>query len=113
MKRGCHLYNTYVDILKRELVCAQGCTEPIAIAYCAAVARSVLGLLPEKVEIEASGNIIKNVKSVVVPGTNGGRGIAVAAAIGILGGDETALLEVIKTVPIRTCKLLAMPQIIF
>ena len=99
MERGCHLYNTYVDILKRELVCAQGCTEPIAIAYCAAVARSVLGCLPERVEIEASGNIIKNVKSVVVPGTNGGRGIAVAAAIGILGGDETALLEVIKTVP--------------
>ena len=99
MERGCSLYNTYVDILKRELVCAQGCTEPIAIAYCAAVARSVLGQLPERVEIEASGNIIKNVKSVVVPGTNGGRGIAVAAAIGILGGDETALLEVIKTVP--------------
>ena len=99
MELGCSLYNTYVDILKRELVCAQGCTEPIAIAYCAAVARSVLGQLPERVEIEASGNIIKNVKSVVVPGTNGGRGIAVAAAIGILGGDETALLEVIKTVP--------------
>ena len=99
MERGRSLYNTYVDILKRELVCAQGCTEPIAIAYCAAVARSVLGQLPERVEIEASGNIIKNVKSVVVPGTNGGRGIAVAAAIGILGGDETALLEVIKTVP--------------
>ena len=99
MERGCHQYNTYVNILKRELVCAQGCTEPIAIAYCAAVARSVLGAIPDRVEVEASGNIIKNVKSVIVPGTNGGRGIAAAAAIGILGGDEKALLEVIKTVP--------------
>ena len=99
MERGCHPYNTYVNILKRELVCAQGCTEPIAIAYCAAVTRSVLGSIPDRVEVEASGNIIKNVKSVIVPGTNGGRGIAAAAAIGILGGDEKALLEVIKTVP--------------
>ena len=98
MERGCHQYNTYVNILKWELVCAQGCTEPIAIAYCAAVARSVLGSIPDRVEVEASGNIIKNVKSVIVPGTNGGRGIAAAAAIGILGGDEKALLEVIKTV---------------
>ena len=99
MERGCQLYNTYVEILKRELVCAQGCTEPIAIAYCAAVARSVLGAIPDRIEIEASGNIIKNVKSVVVPGTNGGRGVGVAAAIGVLGGDEKALLEVIKSVP--------------
>ena len=99
MERGCHCYNTYVDILKRELMCAQGCTEPIAIAYCAAVARSVLGSIPDRVEVEASGNIIKNVKSVIVPGTNGNRGISTAAAIGILGGDERALLEVIKSVP--------------
>ena len=99
MERGSLLYNTYVEILRRELVCAQGCTEPIAIAYCAAVARSTLGALPERIEVEASGNIIKNVKSVVVPGTNGNRGIAVAAAIGVLGGDETALLDVIKSVP--------------
>ena len=99
MERGCHHYNTYVEILKRELLCAQGCTEPIAIAYCAAVARSVLGAIPDRIEVEASGNIIKNVKSVIVPGTNGGRGISAAAAIGVLGGDENALLEVIKTVP--------------
>ena len=94
-----HIYQTYVEILRRELVCAQGCTEPIAIAYCAAVARATLGALPDRMEIEASGNIIKNVKSVVVPGTGGGRGIAVAAAIGVLGGDENAQLEVIKNVP--------------
>ena len=75
-----------------------GCTEPIAIAYCAAMARSVLGALPDRVEITASGNIIKNVKSVVVPNTNGSKGIAAAAAIGILGGDERAQLEVIAHV---------------
>ncbi|MBQ5443373.1 MAG: serine dehydratase subunit alpha family protein, partial [Oscillospiraceae bacterium] len=96
MEKDSLIYRTYVDILRRELVCAMGCTEPIAIAYCAARARAALGALPERMDIEASGNIIKNVKSVVVPNTNGGRGIAVAAAIGVLGGDETAQLQVIS-----------------
>ena len=73
MDRNSHIYRTYVDILRRELVCAMGCTEPIAIAYCAAVARAALGTLPEWVRIESSGNIIKNVKSVVVPNTGGRR----------------------------------------
>ena len=76
-----------------------GCTEPIAIAYCAAKARSVLGELPEKVEISASGNIIKNVKSVVVPNTEGRRGIEVAASVGVLGGDAEAGLLVIADIP--------------
>lgn len=98
MDRNSHIYRTYVDILRRELVCAMGCTEPIAIAYCAAVARAALGMLPEWVRIESSGNIIKNVKSVVVPNTGGRRGIAAAAAIGILGGDEKAGLQVISAV---------------
>ena len=98
MEKDSLVYRTYVDILRRELVCAMGCTEPIAIAYCAARARAALGALPERMDIEASGNIIKNVKSVVVPNTNGGRGIAVAAAIGVLGGDETAQLQVISHV---------------
>jgi L-cysteine desulfidase len=75
-----------------------GCTEPIAIAYCAAAARAALGALPEEIEIEASGNIIKNVKSVMVPNTGGRRGMEAAAAIGACGGDETALLEVISHV---------------
>ena len=75
-----------------------GCTEPIAIAYCAAAARAALGSLPERVHVESSGNIIKNVKSVVVPNTDGRRGIAAAAAIGILGGDEHAGLQVISAV---------------
>lgn len=98
MEKNSIVYQTYVRILHRELIPAMGCTEPIAIAYCAAMARSVLGALPNRVEITASGNIIKNVKSVVVPNTNGSKGIAAAAAIGILGGDETAQLEVIAHV---------------
>lgn len=64
-------YQTYLDIIKKELIPSMGCTEPIAIAYCAAKAKSVLNKQPEKVLIEASGNIIKNVKSVVVPNTKG------------------------------------------
>lgn len=98
MESNSTVYQTYVKILQRELVPAMGCTEPIAIAYCASMARSVLGALPDRVEIIASGNIIKNVKSVVVPNTNGSKGIAAAAAIGILGGDENAQLEVIAHV---------------
>ena len=98
MDRNSLVYRTYVEILRRELVCAMGCTEPIAIAYCAAVARAALGALPTRVQVACSGNIFKNVKSVVVPNTGGRRGIAAAAAIGILGGDEKAGLEVISSV---------------
>ncbi len=98
MERDSTLYRTYVEILKRELVPAMGCTEPIAVAYCSAVARSYLGRLPDKIEVEASGNIIKNVKSVVVPNTGGARGIEAAAAVGALCGDEKALLEVISSI---------------
>ena len=74
------IYREYVAILKEELQPAMGCTEPIAVAYCAALARQTLGALPETVEVLASANIIKNVKSVIVPNTNGLRGIAAAAA---------------------------------
>ena len=98
MDRSDNVYRTCVEILRRELVRAMGCTEPIALAYCAATARSVLGAVPDRITVEASGNIIKNVKSVVVPHTGGRRGIAAAAAIGVLGGDETAGLEVISRV---------------
>ena len=91
-------YPVYVRILQRELVPAMGCTEPIAIAYCAAMARSILGALPERVIVEASGNIIKNVKSVIVPNTDGHRGIEAAAAIGILAGDPGKKLEVLSQV---------------
>ncbi len=91
-------YQTYIEILKRELVPAMGCTEPIALAYCAAKARAVLGEMPQKVIIKASGNIIKNVKSVIVPNTNGKKGIEAAAAIGIVAGREDLELEVLSHV---------------
>ena len=90
MDRSDIVYQTYVEILRRELVCAMGCTELIALAYCAATARFVLGAVPDRIKVEVSGNIIKNVKSVVVPHTGGRRGIAAAAAIGVLGGEERA-----------------------
>ncbi len=98
MERTSVTYQTYVEILRRELVCAMGCTEPIAIAYCAARARQALGELPTRVELSASGNIIKNVKSVIVPNTGGQRGLAAAAAIGILAGDADAELQVLAGV---------------
>ena len=91
-------YRTYVRILNEELVPAMGCTEPIAISYCAAIARKTLGSLPERTLVEASGNIIKNVKSVVVPNTGGLRGIEAAAAAGIVAGDPDRVLEVIASV---------------
>ena len=102
MEKNHIVYQTYVQILRRELICAMGCTEPIALAYCAAVARATLGALPDRIKVEASGNIIKNVKSVVVPNTVGRRGIAAAACIGVLGGDEHAGLEVISKVTEQT-----------
>lgn len=91
-------YQNYIQILKEELVPAMGCTEPIAIAYGAAKAREILGCLPETVEVEASGNIIKNVKSVVVPNTDGLKGIEAAAAAGIVAGQADKILEVIASV---------------
>ena len=91
-------YIKYGKILEEELIPAMGCTEPIAVAYCASVARKTLGSLPEKVEVFASGNIIKNVKSVVVPNTGGLRGIAAAAAAGIVAGEPEKELQVISAV---------------
>ena len=98
MERNSTIYQTYLQILNEELVPAMGCTEPIAVAYCAAKARQVLGKLPDRVVVEASGNIIKNVKSVVVPNTGGRRGLAAAAAIGIVAGNPDRELEVISEV---------------
>ena len=96
MERHDAYYRQYVQILREELRPATGCTEPIAIAYAAAKARSVLGALPDRVLVEVSGNIIKNVKSVVVPHTGGLRGIPAAAAAGIVAGDAEAQLEVLS-----------------
>lgn len=91
-------YNEYIKILKEELKPAMGCTEPIAVAYCAAVARATLGVIPTRLDIYVSGNIIKNVKSVVVPNTNGLRGIHAAASIGVVAGDEALELQCISKV---------------
>ena len=91
-------YKAYVQILKEELIPAMGCTEPIALAYAAAKAREVLGALPDKVSIEASGSIIKNVKSVIVPNTDHLKGIPAAAVAGIVAGKAEKELEVISEV---------------
>ncbi len=98
MDKNCQTYQAYIEILRRELIPAMGCTEPIAIAYGAAKARAALGALPDQITVAASGNIIKNVKSVIVPNTDGRKGIEVAAAIGALAGDPSAGLEVIAHV---------------
>ena len=98
MKREDNIYQIYVQILKEELVTAMGCTEPIAISYAAARARAELGELPEKIVVKASGSIIKNVKSVVVPNTGGLRGIEAAAAAGIVCGNENKKLEVLSEI---------------
>lgn len=92
------LYSCYVNILKEELLPAMGCTEPIAVAYAAALARQTLGAVPDKVEISVSGNILKNVKGVVVPNTGGMKGVAAAAAAGIIAGVAEKKLECISSV---------------
>lgn len=98
MKKTDVKYQAYIQILKEELIPAMGCTEPIALAYAAAKAREVLGTFPEKVHIGASGSIIKNVKSVIVPNTDHLRGIPAAAAAGIVAGKAEKELEVISEV---------------
>ncbi len=85
-------------LLCAELIPAAGCTEPIAVAYAGALARATLGRRPERVEVAASGSLLKNVKSVVVPNTGGGRGMEMAVAAGIVAGDETKELEVLAGV---------------
>ncbi len=99
MKKGDLLYRQYIDILSEELRPAMGCTEPIALAYAGAKARQVLGAVPDKVRLFVSGNIIKNVKSVVVPNTGGLHGMAAALCAGIVAGDPNRELQVISNVP--------------
>ena len=99
MKKGDVLYQQYLNILKEELRPAMGCTEPIALAYAGAKARQVLGALPEWIRLSVSGNIIKNVKSVVVPNTGGLHGMAAALCAGIVAGNPDKELQVISQVP--------------
>jgi len=89
-------YANHVQILKEELVCALGCTEPIAVAYAAALARAALGVMPQSMVVACSGNIVKNVKSVTVPNSGGMSGIEAAAVLGAVGGDESRELEVLE-----------------
>ena len=90
-------YEKYTAILRKELIPATGCTEPIALAYAAALGRRLLGCLPERVDAAICGSIIKNVKSVVVPGTGGLKGIEAAIAAGLTVGDPDRELEVLSS----------------
>lgn len=92
------IYQSYLEILKEELVPALGCTEPIALAFAAAKARGILGVEPEHMDVYCSGNIIKNVKSVTVPNSGGMHGIEAAAILGVVGGDAGKELEVLESV---------------
>lgn len=98
MEQNSLTYKKYIQILKEELIPAMGCTEPISIAYGASYAKDLLGDQPDRLEIEVSGNLIKNAKSVVVPNTNGLCGIAAAAVAGVIAGVTEKRLEVISHV---------------
>ena len=89
------LVETYCAILREELIPAMGCTEPIAIAYAASILRDVLLRDPESVTARLSGNIIKNVKSVIVPATGGQHGIAAAIAAGVIANAPEKKLQVL------------------
>jgi len=92
------IVNAYIDVLRDELLLATGCTEPIAIAYAAALLRKTLGAVPERIRVEVSGNIIKNVKSVIVPNTGKLKGIRAAVAAGIVAGEADQQLQVISRI---------------
>jgi len=98
VKKGDQIYQQYIDILREELKPAMGCTEPIALALAGAKVRQLLGCLPDRVELKVSGNIIKNVKSVIVPNTGGMHGIGPAVCAGIVAGDARKELQVISSV---------------
>ena len=93
------VYTAFVDVLRSELVPALGCTEPGAIAYAAAKAVETLGTFPEHIDIDCSGNIVKNVKGVIVPNSGGLRGIEAAAVLGAVAGKGNAdsKLQVLDT----------------
>ena len=92
------IYEKYRSILRAELITAEGCTEPIAVAYAAAKARQVLGEFPENLSLVCSGNVIKNVMGVTIPHSGGRRGMDVAAILGTIGGNADRALEVLDDV---------------
>lgn len=95
MDRQCAEYKNYISVLNEELIPAMGCTEPVAIAYAAAKCRETLGCIPDSCALYVSGNIIKNVKSVVVPNTGGLMGLRAAVAAGIVAGKSELMMDVI------------------
>lgn len=107
MQKNEQKYNAYIKILHEELIPAMGCTEPIALSLAAAKAREALGAMPDHVSVGASGSVIKNVKSVVVPHTNHLRGIPAAVAAGIVAGNSARELEVIADVSDEQCAAIA------
>lgn len=96
------LQDNYIKILEEELIPAMGCTEPIALAYAGAKAREVLGRLPERVVAKCSGNMIKNVRCVVIPNTGGMVGIESGVMAGIVGGDASKCMEVLLSMTPET-----------
>ncbi len=92
------LYRNHLAILRDEMRVAMGCTEPIAIAYAAAVAGKTLGVMPERCRLLCSGNIIKNAKAVTVPNSGGKKGMEAAAVLGIIGGDPERELAVLESI---------------
>ncbi len=92
------IYKNYLAIMKEEMVPAMGCTEPIALAYGAARAREVLGKEPEEIVAYCSGNIIKNVRCVVIPNSGGLIGINAGVILGAVGGDASKNMEVLENV---------------
>lgn len=100
------IYEAFVNILKEELKPAMGCTEPISVAYAGALARQTLGQIPEKIKMTISGNIIKNVKSVIVPNTGGRKGLKTAIAAGICYGNAEDELEVLSKAQPEQIKML-------
>lgn len=103
IKKGDAVYDAYVRILKNELVPAMGCTEPIALAYAAAIARRTLGCMPDRVMAGVSGSILKNIKSVIVPNTGHMKGISAAIIAGVVAGKAEKKLEVIADVTAEQC----------
>ena len=103
-----HIIRDYQTILREELLVAMGCTEPISIAYAAAILRKALGDRPEKINAELSGNIIKNVKSVIVPATGGLHGIEAAISAGIVAAAPEKKLEVLSVLTAQRQKEVAV-----
>ncbi len=103
MQKGNPTYDAYIRILNDELIPAMGCTEPIALAYAAAIARETLGTMPERIEAGVSGSILKNIKSVIVPNTGQLKGISAAIIAGVVAGDASRELEVIADVTAEQC----------